>query len=64
MDFLVAENISIGVEYLYTNLGDDDSFTRFVAGPFGGGVGGFTDFTGSDDFDFHTITAKLSYRFN
>lgn len=64
LDFLVAENISIGVEYLYTNLGDDDSFTRFVAGPFGGGVGGFTDFTGSDDFDFHTITAKLSYRFN
>ncbi|KAA0970865.1 porin family protein [Aureimonas fodinaquatilis] len=64
MDFLVTDNISFGVEYLYTNLGDDDSYTRFVSGAFGGGVGGFTDFTGSSDFDFHTITAKISYRFN
>ncbi|WP_062229081.1 outer membrane protein [Aureimonas frigidaquae] len=64
LEFLATDNISFGVEYLYTNLGDDDSTTRFSAGPFGGGVGGFTDFTGTSDFDFHTITAKISYRFN
>ncbi len=64
MDVLLTQNISFGAEYLYTNLGSGNSKTTLVRGPFAGGVGGTTDFVDSDDFDFHTVTAKLSYRFN
>jgi outer membrane immunogenic protein len=56
----LTENISLGVEYLYTNLGGNDFRANLVGGPFGAGTTG----AGSDgDFDFHTVQAKLSYRF-
>ncbi|BDA86024.1 membrane protein [Aureimonas sp. SA4125] len=69
MEVLVTDNISFGAEYLYTNLGGGDSFTRLSGGPFDGSgtaviAGNSTDFTSGGDFDFHTVTAKLSYRFN
>jgi outer membrane immunogenic protein len=71
VDFLVTENISIGAEYLYTNLGGGDSYTRLDGGPFDGNAanggattGNSTDFESRGDFDFHTITAKVAYRFN
>jgi len=69
MEVKVTNNVSFGAEYLYTNLGDGDSSTRLNGGPFDGSstsvvAGGFTDFKSSGDFDFHTVTAKLSYRFN
>jgi outer membrane immunogenic protein len=69
MEVKVTQNISFGAEYLYTNLGDNDSSTRLNGGPFDGSgtaviPGQFTDFRSNGDFDFHTITAKLSYRFN
>ncbi|RIY01846.1 porin family protein [Aureimonas flava] len=69
MEVKVTNNISFGAEYLYTNLGDGGSFTRLSGGPFDGSgtavvPGQFTDFRSNGDFDFHTITAKLSYRFN
>jgi outer membrane immunogenic protein len=61
----ITDNVSFGAEYLYTNLGNGDSAATFTTGPFTGGVaGGTTDFSTNDDFDFHTVTAKLSYRFN
>lgn len=57
----VTRNISLGLEYLYTNLGDDNYKTNLS------GVGAFapsTDTRGSDrDFDYHMIQAKLAYRF-
>ncbi|WP_244486581.1 outer membrane beta-barrel protein, partial [Aureimonas sp. Leaf324] len=68
MEVKVTQNISFGAEYLYTNLGDGGSSTILNGGPFDGSgaaviPGQFTDFRSSGDFDFHTITAKLSYRF-
>ncbi len=69
MEVKVTQNISFGAEYLYTNLGGGDSFTRLNGGPFDGSgaaviPGQFTDFRSTGDLDFHTVTAKLSYRFN
>ncbi len=66
----LTQNWSIGLEYLYTDLGDNDFQANLQGGPFGGAGGAAgsnpdgTILTGSDrDFDFHTISAKLSYRF-
>lgn len=71
MEVKVTNNLSFGAEYLYTNLGGGDSFTSLDGGPFDGNAsngagttGGSTNFVSDGDFDFHTITAKLSYRFN
>jgi outer membrane immunogenic protein len=71
MEVKLTENLSFGAEYLYTNLGGGDSLTVLDGGPFDGVTtngananGEFTAFTSPGDFDFHTVTAKLSYRFN
>ena len=65
MEVKITDNVSFGAEYLYTNLGDGDSSATFTSGPFTGGVaGGTTTFETDEDFDFHTVTAKVSYRFN
>ena len=64
MEVMFTESLSFGAEYLYTNLGGGNSFTRLNGGPFNGGVGGSTDFKSGGDFDFHTVTAKISYKFN
>lgn len=56
----LTEKISIGAEYLYTNLGGNDFRANLVGGPFGAGTTG----RGTDgDFDFHTVQVKLNYRF-
>ena len=63
LETMVAENISLGVEYAYTNLGSSD-FTTRLTGPaaFNGAVG--VDARGSDrDFDFHTVKGTLKYHF-
>lgn len=58
----VTEKISVGIEYLYTNLGGNDFTANLTGGPFGAAPG--TDGTGSDDdFDFHSVQLKVSYRF-
>ena len=66
----ITQNISFGLEYLYTNFGDNDFEATLVNGPFGGATGaagsnpaGTTLRGADDDFDFHTVTAKMSYRF-
>ena len=63
MEVKFTDNMSFGAEYLYTNLGGS-GYTRLNGGPFAGGAGGSTDFVVNDDFDFHTVTAKVSYKFN
>ncbi|MBC8130411.1 MAG: porin family protein [Rhizobiaceae bacterium] len=70
MEVMVTESISFGAEYLYTNLGGSSSVTLdggvFDGDTTNGGAtnGNSTTFDNDDDFDFHTVTAKLSYRFN
>ncbi|MDO9415702.1 outer membrane protein [Pararhizobium sp.] len=56
----LTEQVSFGVEYLYTNLGGNDFRANLVGGAFGAGTTGFGT---NDDFDFHTVQVKLSYRF-
>ncbi len=58
-EFLATPNISVGAEYLYTNLGSDDSHAELVD------ASGVVRSTGrlDDDIDFHTVWAKISYRF-
>ncbi len=61
---MVTDKISIGFEYLYTNLGGNDYNVNIAGGPFGAIGGPGTNLSGSDDdFDFHTIQMKMSYRF-
>lgn len=66
---MVTQNISFGLEYLYTNLGGNDYNVNIAGGgaantAFGAVGGPGTNLTGTDnDFDFHTIQAKMSYRF-
>ena len=62
VDVLATQNISFGVEYLYTNLGkNEQSITGTNA--FGNKVS-FSSDSNNDDLDFHTVMAKASYRFN
>lgn len=65
MEARVTRHLSVGLEYLYTNLGDSDYETN-LSGPaaFSPTPGSSTNSRGSDrDFDFHMIQAKLTYRF-
>lgn len=60
----VTENVSLGVEYAYTNLGTSDFNTRFTNAPFVAVNPAGTDVRGSDRiFDFHTVKATLKYHF-
>lgn len=64
----VSKNISLGVEYLWTRLTDDDYRVRVSGGPATspftlGGAGG-TDFKRSSDyFRYSSLRANISYRF-
>lgn len=63
LEAMVTENISIGAEYAYTNLGSDNFTTRYTNGPFAA-VAGASDLRGSDNvLDFHQVKAKISYKF-
>ncbi|TLD69346.1 porin family protein [Phragmitibacter flavus] len=60
----ITRNISMTVEYLYTDLGDSDYVTNLSGPAAFSARAGSTDSRGSDrDFDFHTLQVKLSYRF-
>ncbi|WP_435892337.1 outer membrane protein [Oceaniferula spumae] len=59
----LTPNWSLTFEYLYTNLGDGDFTTNFTNGPFAAEAGSTNARGSEDDFDFHTIQLKLSYRF-
>ncbi|KHJ53442.1 hypothetical protein LA66_18805 [Aureimonas altamirensis] len=63
VEYLVTQNFSLGVEYLYTDLGD--SKLRVDYTPIAGtGPGGIVSTDSSSDLDFHTVWAKASFRFN
>ena len=61
-------SVSVGLEYLYTSLDDEDYVVRASGGPVGGpftsvNTGG-TDLTRSEDsFDIHALRATAAYRF-
>lgn len=64
MEARVTERVSLGIEYLYYDLGEPDLVTNYSGPAAFSGVAGSTDARGSDrTFDFHTIQAKLSFRF-
>lgn len=60
----ITQTISLGVEYLYTNLGESD-FRTNLSGPAAfSSAASSTNTRGTDrDFDFHTVQVKLTYRF-
>ena len=66
VEALLTQRVSIGVEYLYTDLDADTAqVTLSGAGASGGPFGAGTDIRPDDDeFDFHTIRGILKYRFN
>jgi outer membrane immunogenic protein len=65
VDVLATDNVSFGVEYLYTDLGKAKSDTTFTAANPAPGVAPDTFSTKTrTDVDFHTVMAKGSYRFN
>ena len=59
-EFMVTPKLSFGAEYLYTNLGRDDSRASQID------AAGIVRATGrlDDDVDFHTVWAKMSYHFH
>ncbi|WP_294643531.1 outer membrane beta-barrel protein [uncultured Aureimonas sp.] len=63
VDYLVTQNFSVGLEYLYTDIGEtnlDVTYTNPLLP-----IGQQTFETSSnDDLDFHTVWAKASFRFN
>lgn len=65
VEALVTERVSVGLEYLYTDLDADQQTVTFDSGPFAAGPGGETEMrsTGDDNFDFHTVRAAASFRF-
>ncbi|MCM2503953.1 outer membrane beta-barrel protein [Aureimonas altamirensis] len=62
VEYLVTQNFSFGVEYLYTDLGDSKLDVTYT--PVAGGTAGSVTTTSSSDLDFHTVWAKASFRFN
>ncbi|WP_182084984.1 outer membrane beta-barrel protein [Aureimonas sp. ME7] len=60
VDYLVTPNLSLGLEYLYTDLGESDTTVTYTNGTLSQN---FTA-TSNDDLDFHTVWAKASFRFN
>ena len=60
LDYLATKNLSVGLEYLYTDLGKNDWSTTATNGA------RQIDFktNTNDSTDFHTVWAKVSYRFN
>ncbi|TFF25629.1 porin family protein [Jiella endophytica] len=60
VDYMATQNLSFGVEYLYTNLGKNEQTIS--------GTNGVNDveFKSNDDndLDFHTVWAKAAYHFN
>lgn len=70
-EYRLSDSLSMGVEYIYTSLKDEDYAVRAGAGtapdtnPFILANANGTDLIREDDrFDFHTVRATLSYRFN
>ena len=60
--------VSVGLEYLYTSLDDEDYVVRVSGGPAGGAFTSVNpagaDMSRSEDsFDIHAVRATAAYRF-
>ena len=65
VDVMATQNLSFGVEDLYTNLGSNEqSVTGTGTGANAGQTIRYTSESNDDDLDFHTVWAKASYHFN
>ena len=60
VDYLVTPNLSLGLEYLYTDLGKTDTKVTYTNGI----TRASFNADSSSDLDFHTVWAKASFRFN
>jgi len=63
VDYLVTQNFSIGLEYLYTDIGETNLDVRYTNPLLPVGQSTFNT-ESNDDLDFHTVWAKASFRFN
>ena len=60
---MLTDKLSVGLEYLYVNMGGNDFNANLTGGPFSAAAAS-TNATGSDaDFDFGTVQLRVSYRF-
>jgi len=64
----ITNDVSLGLEYLYTRLDDDNYAVRAAGGPAGGPFtstnGSGTDFQRtSDEFNIHSVRFTAAYRF-
>ncbi len=55
LEYLASENLVLGLEYNYYDLGEEDYGRRFAE---------FRDGLVENDLDLHTVTARVSYKFN
>jgi outer membrane immunogenic protein len=62
VDYLATDNISLGMEYLYHDLGSAN--TKVTYAGTGAAAGETRSVSSNTDLDFHTVWAKASYRFN
>lgn len=64
-DFLATQDVSFGLEYLYTDLGKAKSRADFTSfGPVAAGDPAAFSAETKTDVDFHTVMAKATYHFN
>lgn len=63
VDVMATQNLSFGVEYLYTNLGSNEQSVTGTNDVTGDTIRYTTD-SNDEDLDFHTVWAKASYHFN
>lgn len=65
VDVLATENVSFGLEYLYTDVGESKTRTEFNAvGAAAAGDPASFSTRSKTDVDFHTVMAKAAYRFH
>ena len=65
VDVLATENVSFGLEYLYTDIGSAKTRTDFNAvGTTAAGDPDAFSARSKTDIDFHTVMAKAAYRFH
>jgi outer membrane immunogenic protein len=62
-EMMLTNKISLGIEYLYTDLDVDTQTARFTSGAFATPAGGTDLRPDEDEFDFHTVRATVAYRF-
>lgn len=60
LEAMVMKNISVGMEYLYTDINDDKYYVTATGGPFGAGT---NMRPGDQGFKYHAIRGTVAFRF-